>query len=69
MCRDMDVIAKLRSLVGEHAQDVGLIVSQRVANSPPQLLPQLYDVLFDEVNSATEDEVSHHIIMVDKLFG
>lgn len=69
MCRDMDVIAKLRSLVGEHAQDVGLIVSQRVANSPPQLLPQLYDVLFDEVNLATEDEVSHHIIMVDKLFG
>ncbi|CAA0832954.1 Protein BCCIP homolog [Striga hermonthica] len=56
VCRDMDVIAKVKSLVGEHAQDVGLMISQRVVNLPPQLLPPLYDALFDEVEWATEDE-------------
>ncbi|KAH6805556.1 CDK inhibitor P21 binding protein [Perilla frutescens var. frutescens] len=56
VCQDMNVIAKLKSLVGEHAQDVGLLVSQRVVNLPPQLLPPLYDGLFDEVEWATEDE-------------
>ncbi|XP_011070607.1 protein BCCIP homolog [Sesamum indicum] len=56
VCEDMDVIPKLRNLVGEHAKDVGLVVSQRVVNLPPQLLPPLYDALFDEIEWATEDE-------------
>ncbi|GER44665.1 protein BCCIP homolog [Striga asiatica] len=56
VCRNMDIIAKLKSLVGEHAEDVGLMISQRVVNLPPQLLPPLYDALFDEVEWATEDE-------------
>lgn len=62
VCQDMNVMAKLKSLVEEHAQDVGLLVSQRVVNLPPQLLPPLYDALFDEVEWATEDEVSDNII-------
>lgn len=57
VCQDTNVSAKLKSLVGEHAKDVGLLVSQRVVNLPPQLLPPLYDALFDEVEWATEDEV------------
>lgn len=61
VCHDMDVIGKLRSLVVEHAQDVGLMVSQRVVNLPPQLLPPVYDALFDEVEWATEDEVNGNI--------
>ncbi|KAL1568587.1 protein BCCIP isoform X2 [Salvia divinorum] len=56
VCQDMDVMGKLKSLVEEHVQDVGLLVSQRVVNLPPQLLPPLYDGLFDEVEWATEDE-------------
>ncbi|KAL3635965.1 hypothetical protein CASFOL_020512 [Castilleja foliolosa] len=56
VCHDTDVIAKLRSLLKDHAKDVGLMVSQRVVNLPPQLLPPLYDGLFDEVEWATEDE-------------
>ncbi|XP_047974495.1 protein BCCIP homolog isoform X1 [Salvia hispanica] len=56
VCQDTDVLGKLKSLVGEHAQHVGLLVSQRVVNLPPQLLPPLYDGLFDEVGWATEDE-------------
>lgn len=64
VCQDMDVMAKLKSLVGEHAQDVGLLVSQRVVNLPPQLLPPLYDALFDEVEWATEDEASDNIIVM-----
>jgi protein BCP1 len=56
-CQEKDVVHDLRLLLGEQAQDVGLLVSQRVVNLPPQLLPPLYDALFDEVSWATEDEV------------
>ncbi|KAL9166632.1 hypothetical protein ABFS82_05G042700 [Erythranthe guttata] len=61
VCRDMDIIPQLKSLIGERAKDVGLIVSQRVVNLPPQLLPPLYDSLFDEVNWATEDEPTEEL--------
>ncbi|KAL1556558.1 protein BCCIP isoform X2 [Salvia divinorum] len=61
VCRDMDVKGKLKSLVGEHVQDVGLLVSQRVVNLPPQLLPPLYNGLFDEVEWATEDEPTEEL--------
>ncbi|KAG8382742.1 hypothetical protein BUALT_Bualt05G0108900 [Buddleja alternifolia] len=61
VCQDRDVIAKLRSLLGEHALDVGLMVSQRVVNLPPQLLPPLYDGLFDEIEWATEDEPTQEL--------
>ncbi len=56
-CQGEDVVDDLRSVLGEQAQNVGLLVSQRVVNLPPQLLPPLYDALFDEVSWATEDEV------------
>ncbi|KAE8076315.1 hypothetical protein FH972_014977 [Carpinus fangiana] len=55
-CQEEDVVDDLRSVLGEQAQNVGLLVSQRVVNLPPQLLPPLYDALFDEVSWATEDE-------------
>lgn len=55
--QEKDVIDDLRSLLGKEAQSVGLLVSQRVTNLPPQLLPPLYDGLFKEVSWATEDEV------------
>ncbi|XP_022761804.1 protein BCCIP homolog isoform X3 [Durio zibethinus] len=53
---EKDKIGNLRSLLGDKAQNVGLLVSQRVVNLPPELLPHLYDALFDEVSWATEDE-------------
>ena len=55
--QEKDVKDALRLLLGEEAQNVGLLVSQRVVNLPPQLLPPLYDALFDEISWATEDEV------------
>ena len=54
---EKDVEDALRLLLGEEARNVGLLVSQRVVNIPPQLLPPLYDALFDEISWATEDEV------------
>lgn len=57
VCKDEDVLINLRSFLGAQAHNVGLLVSQRVVNLPPQLLPPLYDALFDEVSWATEDEV------------
>ncbi|XP_073309878.1 protein BCCIP homolog [Primulina huaijiensis] len=56
VCQGKDVVASLKSLFGEHALGVGIIVSQRVVNLPSQLLPPLYDALFDEIAWATEDE-------------
>ncbi|RXH70307.1 hypothetical protein DVH24_007563 [Malus domestica] len=56
-----DVKDDLRSLLGKEAKSVGLLVSQRVTNLPLQLLPPLYDALFDEVSWATEDEPTEEL--------
>lgn len=56
-CKEKGTIDQLKIILGEQAHDVGLLVSQRVVNLPYQLLPHLYDALFDEVLWATEDEV------------
>lgn len=56
ICQDKEIKEKLKSYLEDQASDVGLLISQRVVNLPPQLLPPLYDGLFDEVSWATEDE-------------
>ncbi|KAF7825977.1 putative carboxylesterase 8 [Senna tora] len=61
VCKEKDVLDQLRFLLGEQAHNVGLLVSQRVVNLPPQLLPHLYDALFDEVSWATEDEPTEQL--------
>ncbi|KAI5673923.1 hypothetical protein M9H77_14287 [Catharanthus roseus] len=61
VCPKEDVSSNLRSLLEESANEVGLLVSQRVVNLPPQLLPHLYDALFDEVSWATEDEPTEEL--------
>ncbi|KAM2658451.1 hypothetical protein EV2_021159 [Malus domestica] len=61
VCQEKDVKDDLRSLLGKEAKSVGLLVSQRVTNLPLQLLPPLYDALFDEVSWATEDEPTEEI--------
>ncbi|XP_015895482.3 protein BCCIP homolog [Ziziphus jujuba] len=61
VCKEKDVIDKLRSLLGEKAHSVGLLVSQRVMNLPPQLFPPIYDGLFKEVSWATEDEPTEEL--------
>lgn len=61
VCQEKDVIDDLKLFLGENASDVGLLVSQRVVNLPPQLLPPLYDALFDEISWATEDEPSQKL--------
>ncbi|XP_017975220.1 PREDICTED: protein BCCIP homolog isoform X1 [Theobroma cacao] len=77
ICHEKDNIGNLRSLLGEKAQDVGLLVSQRVVNLPPELLPHLYNALFDEVSWATEDEPTEELcdsfrfkfyILVSKIY-
>ncbi|GLT24849.1 hypothetical protein SLA2020_000170 [Shorea laevis] len=61
VCQQKDIISDLRSLLGDQAQNVGLLVSERVVNLPPQLLPPLYDALFDEVSWAKEDEPTEEL--------
>ncbi|KAI7739351.1 hypothetical protein M8C21_030436, partial [Ambrosia artemisiifolia] len=58
VCQGKDIKEKLRSYFGEQAEDVGLVIAQLVVNLPPQLLPPLYDGLFDEISWAIEDELS-----------
>ncbi|XP_020574804.1 protein BCCIP homolog isoform X2 [Phalaenopsis equestris] len=57
VCGDESVKRKLKVLLEQQADDVGLLVSQRFVNCPHQLVPPLYDALFDEVSWAIEDEV------------
>ncbi|KAL0541883.1 hypothetical protein IC582_021962 [Cucumis melo] len=56
VCKDNERENDLKKLLEEQTSSVGLIVSQRLVNLPPQLLPPLYDALFDEISWATEDE-------------
>lgn len=56
VCGDENVKRKLKVLLEQQASDVGLLVSQRFVNCPHQLVPPLYDALFDEVSWAMEDE-------------
>ncbi|CAN6476238.1 unnamed protein product [Victoria cruziana] len=60
-CHEVDVRARLRTILEEHAQDMGLLVSQRMINLPIELLPPLYDALFDEISWATEDEPTEEL--------
>ncbi|KAG7549399.1 BCP1 family [Arabidopsis thaliana x Arabidopsis arenosa] len=61
VCSEKNVASDLELLLEKKAKDVGLLVSQRVMNLPPQLLPPLYDGLFDEVSWATEDEPTEEL--------
>ncbi|KAF9667148.1 hypothetical protein SADUNF_Sadunf16G0303000 [Salix dunnii] len=60
-CLEKSIKGDLRVLLGEQAHDVGLLVSRRVVNLPPQLLPPLYDALCDEISWATEDEPTEEL--------
>lgn len=56
VCEGSTLLGELKCLLEDKAEHVGLVVSQRVMNLPPQLLPHLYNALFDEILWATEDE-------------
>ncbi|GAB4846311.1 hypothetical protein Ancab_025316 [Ancistrocladus abbreviatus] len=56
ICQKKELLGKLKVLLEDQKDNVGLLVSQHVANLPLQLLPHLYDALFDEISWATEDE-------------
>ncbi|CAD6207722.1 unnamed protein product [Miscanthus lutarioriparius] len=56
VCADKGTKKQLRSLLEEKASSVGLLVCRRFVNFPYELVPKLYDALFDEVSWATEDE-------------
>ncbi|CAI0523488.1 unnamed protein product [Linum tenue] len=61
VCHESNLVDQLRVLFSKKARDVGLLVSQRVVNLPAQLLPPLYDALFDEVSWAVEDEPTEQL--------
>ncbi|KZZ91143.1 bcp1-like protein [Moelleriella libera RCEF 2490] len=46
---------------------VGLLLSERLINIPPQIVPPLYSMLIDEIDAALEDkepyEFSHYLIL------
>ncbi|KAH9292635.1 hypothetical protein KI387_042180, partial [Taxus chinensis] len=49
-------IIELKTFWEKNPHDVGLLVCERVVNLPFELVPPLYNALFDEVTWATEDE-------------
>jgi len=62
-CEGSTLLGELEGLLEDKAEHVGLVVSPRVMNLPPQLLPHLYNALFDEIIWATEDEVRWNFFM------
>ncbi|VVB13107.1 unnamed protein product [Arabis nemorensis] len=62
VCPEKNIASDLELLLEKKGKRCcGLLVSQRVMNLPPQLLPPLDDGLLDEVSWATEDEFSYEI--------
>ncbi|KAL5210480.1 hypothetical protein ABZP36_006103 [Zizania latifolia] len=61
VCGDKDTKKRLKQLLEEKAPDVGLLVCRRFVNFPYELVPKLYDSLFDEVSWATEDEPTQEL--------
>ncbi|XP_057856235.2 protein BCCIP homolog isoform X2 [Cryptomeria japonica] len=68
---------KLKAFWENNPHDVGLLVSERVVNLPIELVPPLYDALFDEVSWATEDEPTQalresfqfkHYLLITKVY-
>ncbi|KAI3976966.1 hypothetical protein MKX01_008824 [Papaver californicum] len=58
-CKEKDIVGDLRILLNEQAQDVGLLVIKHVNNFPPELLPPLYNILFNEVAQAAKLEPTY----------
>jgi len=61
VCSDKDTKRQLKSLLEEKASSVSLLVCRRFVNFPYELVPKLYDALFDEVSWATEDEPTQEL--------
>lgn len=77
VCEDKSLVGELKGLLEDQAEHVGLVVSQRVMNLPPQLLPHLYSALFDEISWAIEDEPTEdlrnsfrfkHYLLVTRIY-
>ncbi|ONK71485.1 uncharacterized protein A4U43_C04F9140 [Asparagus officinalis] len=60
-CNGESTKKKLKLLLEEQANEVALLVSQRFVNCPYQLVPPLYEGLFNEVSWATEDEPTQEL--------
>ena len=48
----MDGAETFRDIVRDPANDVGLILSERIINMPPQISVPLYETLFNEIKKA-----------------
>ncbi|KAB2624198.1 BCCIP-like protein [Pyrus ussuriensis x Pyrus communis] len=63
-----DVKDDLGSHLGKEEKSVGHLVSQRLTNLPLQLLPPLYDAVFDEVSWDTEDDPTAELRNFSRLY-
>ncbi|XP_048572986.1 protein BCCIP homolog [Triticum urartu] len=61
VCGDKDTKKKLKSLLEDKVSTVGLLVCRRFVNFPYEMVPKMYDSLFDEVAWATEDEPTQEL--------
>ncbi|KAB2620039.1 BCCIP-like protein [Pyrus ussuriensis x Pyrus communis] len=67
-CQEKDVKDDLGSHLGKEEKSVGHLVSQRLTNLPLQLLPPLYDAVFDEVSWDTEDDPTAELRNFSRLY-
>ncbi|RZC58238.1 hypothetical protein C5167_005554 [Papaver somniferum] len=66
-CKEKDIVGDLRILLNEEAQGIGLLVIKHVNNIPPELLPPLYNILFNEVAQAAKHEPTYFKFKVHLL--
>ncbi|CAM0878250.1 unnamed protein product [Alopecurus aequalis] len=61
VCGDKDTKKKLKLLLEEKSSTTGMLVCRRFVNFPYEMVPKMYDSLFDEVSWATEDEPTQEL--------
>lgn len=57
-------ITTLLSQSTDALSHVGLIIGERVYNMPPQVMPPLYDMLLNEIESASDDVRAYYLLQM-----
>jgi len=56
-CAGQELTSKFAKIMGTESHQLGLLLSERLLNIPYELVPPLYDALFDEVAQAGREEM------------
>jgi protein BCP1 len=64
-------LGQLAGLLSSSSSQIGLILTERLINIPPEVVPPMYSMLVDEIEAAVEDEEPYefaHYLIISKTY-